>query len=66
MPSPYVKKGYGEVSKRAEDRIRKDVIIKCKHCKRLMEFIKDDINGNRYFCDWCLRDVTFDNRITHL
>ena len=50
----------------AEDRIRKDVIIKCKKCKRLMEFIRDDIEGNRYFCDYCLRHVTFDNRITHL
>ena len=45
-PSPYVKKGYGEVSKRAEDRIRKDIIIKCKHCKRLMEFHEDNVNGN--------------------
>ena len=50
----------------AEDRIRKDVIVKCKHCKRLMEFIRDDTEGNRYFCDYCLRDVIFDNRITHL
>jgi len=32
MPSPYVKKGYGEVSKEAEDRIREDIIIKCKVC----------------------------------
>ena len=61
------KENLSEVSRRkAEDRIRKDVIIKCKHCNRLMEFIKDDINGNRYFCKWCLRDVTFDARITQL
>ena len=50
----------------AEDRIRKDIIVKCKNCKRLMGFIRDDIEGNRYFCDYCLRDVIFDDRITHL
>jgi acetyl-CoA carboxylase beta subunit len=66
MPSPYVKKGYGEVSKEAEDRIRNEIIVKCKVCKRLMEFIRDDIEGNRYFCDYCLREVTFDDRITQL
>ena len=65
-PSPYVKKGYGEVSKRAEDRIRKDIIVKCKHCKKLMEFHEDNVNGNYYHCYWCLRNVTLDNRVTHL
>ena len=52
----------------AENRIREDVIVKCKHCKRLMEFINDDINGSRYVCHtyYCLREVTFDNRITQL
>ena len=50
----------------AEDRIRKDVIVKCKLCDRLMEFLRDDINGNKYFCGNCLRDVFLDDRITHL
>ena len=61
------KENLSAVSRRkAEDRIRKDVIVKCKVCNRLMEFIRDDIEGNRYFCDYCLRDVIFDDRITQL
>jgi len=40
MPSPYVKKGYGEVSKEAEDRIREDIIIKCKVCGGIMKFYR--------------------------
>ena len=61
------KENLSAVSRRkAEDRIRKDIIVKCKVCNRLMEFIRDDIEGNRYFCDYCLRDVIFDDRITQL
>ena len=33
----------------AENRIREDVIVKCKHCKRLMEFINDgSVNSKNY------------------
>jgi len=61
------KENLSAVSRRkAEDRIRKDIIVKCKVCNRLMEFIRDDIEGNRYFCDYCLREVIFDDRITQL
>ena len=60
MPSPYVKKGYGEVSKRAEDRIRKDVIVKCKVCHTIMEFsfvfASQDKEGC-YHCPVCPRNV---------
>jgi len=40
MPSPYVKKGYGEVSKEADDRLRKDIIVKCKVCNGIMKFYR--------------------------
>ena len=67
MPSPYVKKGYGEVSKRAEDRIRKDVIVKCKVCGGIMKYIDlktlepsytfGSPRENYYHCSICLRNV---------
>ena len=61
MPSPYVKKGYGEVSKRAEDRIRKDVIVKCKVCGGIMKFQETEnaieFINNYYHCSICLRNV---------
>ena len=64
MPSPYVKKGYGEVSKRAEDRIRKDVIVKCKVCNGIMKYKhqlfltqSDEDRNNYYHCSICLRNV---------
>ena len=65
MPSPYVKKGYGEVSKKAEDRIREDVIVKCKVCNGIMTFhgaytgiiSHDAPKHNYYHCAICLRNV---------
>jgi len=66
MPSPYIKKGYGEVSKRAEDRIREDVIVKCKVCGGIMKFynvelmdtyIESEGRKNYYHCSVCLRNV---------
>ena len=65
-PSPYVKKGYGEVSKKAEERIRKDIIIKCKRCNSHMLFFEDNIGGNYYHCVNCYRKVIIDNRFTQL
>ena len=70
MPSPYVKKGYGEVSKRAEHRIRADVIVKCKVCDGIMTYhqetaaeIKALIDSEHYYyCTICLRKV----RLTQL
>ena len=56
MPSPYVKKGYGEVSKRAEERIREDVIVKCKVCDGIMKFHREKTD-NYYHCSICLRNV---------
>jgi len=56
MPSPYVKKGYGEISKRAEERLRKEIIIKCKICNSIMKkssFPKSYL----YHCAICLRNV---------
>ena len=63
MPSPYVKKGYGEVSKKAEDRILEEITIICKACnskmmplyldlKRIGWVCRDDNNSfcTRYFC----------------
>jgi len=66
MPSKYIKKGYGEISKRAEDRLRKEIIAKCKVCETVMEFFEDNVNGNYYHCWRCLRNVILDNRITQL
>ena len=65
MPSPYVKKGYGEISRRAEDRIRKDIIVKCKVCGGIMKFYgaytgiiaHDAPQDNYYHCAICLRNV---------
>ena len=64
MPSPYVKKGYGEVSKRAEERIREDVIVKCKVCNGIMKFYESYQlstapieTGPYYHCAICLRNV---------
>ena len=64
MPSPYVKNGYGEVSKRAEDRIREDVIVKCKVCNGIMKYMhqyipetNDENRKNYYHCAICLRNV---------
>ena len=58
-PSPYVKKGYGEVSKKAEDRIREEIIIKCKECGGNMEYVK--LAGSKthgiWHCLICLRNV---------
>ena len=59
-PSPYVKKGYGEVSKKAEDRIRDEIIVKCKVCNGIMKY--HDISHrhnlkNYYHCAICLRNV---------
>jgi len=61
-PSPYVKKGYGEVSKRAEDRIRKEVIIKCKECGGIMKFYRHKEKPTLQFADYwhcaiCLRNI---------
>ena len=56
MPSPYVKKGYGEVSKRAEDRIRDTVIVKCKVCGGTMKFTGAE-SYHWYHCAICFRNV---------
>jgi len=65
-PSPYFKKGYGEVSKKAEDRIREDIIVKCKVCGGIMKFynvelmdtyIESSGQKNYYYCAICLRKV---------
>ena len=56
MPSPYVKKGYGEVSKRAEDRIREVVLVKCKVCDGIM-ILHRAKTVNYYHCSICLRNV---------
>ena len=55
-PSPYVKKGYGAVSKEAEDRIRDEIIVKCKVCGGIMTFHRAK-TGNYYHCIVCLRNV---------
>jgi len=56
MPSPYIKKGYGDVSRRAEDRIRKEITIKCKICNGIME--KSSFpESYLYHCTICLRNV---------
>ena len=70
MPSPYVKKGYGEVSRRAEERIIDDITVRCKVCKGVMKLVTlmtDDnsITGkvnpdkpDRWFhCTICLRNI---------
>jgi len=42
--------------KAAEDRIRKDVIVKCKVCNGIMTFHRAK-TGNYYHCAICLRNV---------
>ena len=54
-PSPYVKKGYGEVSKRAEDRIRHEITIKCKKCGGTMQYVP--AVPPLWHCPICLRRV---------
>jgi len=55
-----------EVSRRkAEDRIRKDIIVKCKVCDGIMQFHRgmtgiiahDAPKDNYYHCAICLRNV---------
>ena len=56
MPSPYVKKGYGEVSKRAEDRILDSITVRCKECRRLMpRCMRHYENARLYYCLYCER-----------
>ena len=71
MPSPYVKKGYGEVSKRAEDRILEEITIICKACNsKMMPLFLDDKrigwvcrDDNNSFCS---RYLCFPDRATKL
>ena len=56
MPSPYVKKGYGEVSKKAEERIREVILVKCKVCDGIM-ILRRIGSVSYYHCSICLRNV---------
>jgi len=40
----------------AEDRIREDVIVKCKVCDGIMKFHREKTD-NYYHCSICLRNV---------
>ena len=61
------KENLSAVSRRkAEDRIRKDVIVKCKVCDGIMKFHRAKTDGttfivqgmtNYYHCAICLRNV---------
>jgi len=42
--------------KKVEDRIRKDVIVKCKVCDGIMKFHRAKTD-NYYHCAICLRNV---------
>ena len=61
MPSPYVKKGYGEVSKRAEDRIREELILICKECNHILKYYSTSIGPGYYRCSGCYRIVCLDD-----
>jgi len=51
------KENLSAVSRRkAEDRIRKDVIVKCKVCNGIMKFHRAKTD-NYYHCAICLRNV---------
>ena len=60
-PSPYFKKG--EVSRqKAEDRIREDIIVKCKVCGGIMKFYRHKEKptlqfANYWHCAICLRNI---------
>jgi hypothetical protein len=58
MPSEYIKKGYGELSKDAEDRIRDDLTIICKQCNHILNYYRTELGDGYYKCTNCFRIVT--------
>jgi len=42
--------------RKAEDRIRKDIIVKCKVCNGIMKYYRAKTD-NYYHCAICLRNV---------
>ena len=55
MPSPYVKKGYGELSKRTREEILDFITIRCKDCAGLMQ--RFYVKGIGFYCLTCNREI---------